>query len=481
MGEFERANTTAINAYVSPAISGYLRGLSRQFDSPNHKRAIYTMQSNGGAMTSETASARSVHALLSGPAGGLIGSGVIAHTLGVDNAISIDVGGTSADVGLIVDGVIQQAPKAEIAGSPVVIPFLDIQTVGAGGGSIAWLDAAGALRVGPHSAGSSPGPICYGRGGSEPTVTDAHAVLGNIGSDTLLGGRERIDSGAALRGVEGLARQLGISPHETAAGIIEVADSAMFRAVRVLTVERGLDPAQFTLIAFGGAGPLHAVSLARSLGITRILVPPYAGVFSAVGMLDADVRHDFVESHIALLDELDQETFSHTVDALAKKGRRALAADGFAASEMVLDYWVEMQYVGQAHQLPVRFDRRAYEDPAGVLQGAFHEAHRCRYGFAFEGEAIEIAQYGVTASAAIFPFAFPEAQGSPCGATKQGTRVIWFEDEPVDTPVFRGSDVEPGVELEGPCVLEFDDTTAVIPPGSLAARRANGAFSINLL
>lgn len=484
IGEYERATTTALNAYVSPPITRYLVGLGRELEHLERNRHIYTMQSNGGAMSTQAAKTRSVHTLLSGPAGGLIGAQRFADRARVQNAITLDVGGTSADVGLIVNGVAQHASKARIAGMPVLIPFLDIHTVGAGGGSIAWIDPAGALRVGPQSAGSQPGPMCYSRGGNRPTVTDAHVALGNIGPGTKLGGRKKLDVDAAVAGIkEHVAQPLELSLLEAAEGIIEVANVTMARAIHVLTVERGLDPKSFALIAFGGAGPLHAPALARALGVKIVIIPPYAGVLSAVGMLAADVRHDFVQTHIALAQELAAEAVTSIFDRLERKALRVMEGEGFSREHVILEHWVEMRYAGQGHQLPVRLlDDDVFSDPAAILQRLLHEAHDQRYGYAFEEETVEVVQFGLTASAVIRPFTLPRMVNSANQdvATPVGRRPVWLEQEWRSVKVFGRSTLVSEDEISGPAIIESDDTTIVVPPDSIARMDASNMLKLDL-
>jgi N-methylhydantoinase A len=483
LGEYERATTTAVNAYVTPAITRYLRGLEEEFAGIAFPKKVYTMQSNGGAMTSSAAASRSVHTLLSGPAGGLMGARYFAGLTGISEAISLDVGGTSADVGLIVNGVVQQAPKGEIGGFPIRIPFLNIETVGAGGGSIAWVDSAGALRVGPQSAGAEPGPMCYGRGGVEPTVTDAQVVLGRIGPATRLAGLEALDRGAAFEGIARLAKGLGEAPSIVAGAIIEIANAAMTRAIRILTVERGLQPQAFALIAFGGAGPLHAVSLARALGIKRVVVPPHAGVLSAVGMLAAKVRHDFVQTNIIPADDLTPRQFAEIFGELEARATGVMEDEGFRPTDVMLERWVEMQYIGQAYQLPVKLDERsALADPAEALRSLFNSEHERRYGFAFDGAPAETVQYGVTASAEIHPLAMNGDSDSADGMQLAliGEREITLDGRAEIAKVFERTGTAAWTQVRGPAVIESTDTTVVLPAGSSGQIDAHGVLLIDL-
>ena len=314
-------------------------------------------------------------------------------------------------------------------------------------------------------------------------MTDAHLVLGNIGPNTRLGGHGHLDVNAALLGISrGLAEPLTSDPIEAAQATIEIADTSMARAIRVLTVERGLDPQDFALIAFGGAGPLHAVSLARGLGISRVIVPPHAGVLSAIGMLAADVRHDFVETHVGVANDLRAGTFQEVFGTLEEKALLVMQAEGHDPGGAALDYWLEMQYAGQNHQIPVRLqDRAALIDPADMLPRLFHDAHRARYGFAFEGEIVEVVQYGLTASAQIHPFHMPlPNHNGTRGPKLPGRREVWFGRDKVSADVIARRDLAPGDKVNGPAVIESDDTTIVLPPSSLAAVDEFAILTIDL-
>lgn len=358
--EYERAATTEIDASLSPLLATYLNRLRTESERAGLPEPEI-MQSSGGLARLDRAAAHAAHTVLSGPAGGAAAASLLADRLGEPGLLCFDMGGTSCDVSVVRDGLIEKSAGREVGGRPIALPMVDIHTVGAGGGSIAWADPGGALRVGPRSAGAEPGPACYGRGGSEPTVTDANAVLDRI--PPVLGDIE-LDSDAAHAAVAGLAERLGLEVRECAAGIVRVADAEMVRALRVMTVERGLDPRDFALLAFGGAGPVHACAIAEQLGITRIVVPHEAGVLSALGLAAADRRWD--EAHTVMLEDFADEDL-----------RRLGGAD-----EVV---W-EARYRGQAHELALR----DVEPRADAVREALHAEHKRRYGYRDDGASVQL-------------------------------------------------------------------------------------------
>jgi N-methylhydantoinase A len=485
MGEYERASTTVTNASLMPLVAGHVQGLRETVGAFAPGCQIYVMQSNGGAMGPEVAAAKSVHTMFSGPAGGLMGAHYFARQAGIGNAITLDVGGTSADVGVIVNDSLQQIREGSIGGLPIRVPQLEIHSVGSGGGSIAWIDDGGALRVGPRSAGANPGPICYRGGGKEPTLTDAHVVLGNIGPNVSLGGRVAIDAAAAADGLQrSIAAPLKMGLANTAAGILEVADAIMLRAIRVLTVQRGLDPRDFTLIAMGGAGPLHSVSLSRFLGIRRVLVPPVAGVFSALGMLTTPVKHDFVRTQIAPADKLTSEGIRQQFGAIESEALKVMEREGFSQGEITLHRWAELRYRGQGFELPVGpLDQVALDNPASVLTSGFHKVHEHRYGFAFLGESIELVNLGITATGLMPEFQFSPAQNSArsIGSAKVDERSVWFGGASCVTAVFDRERLPAQAQVRGPAVIESVDSTTVLPPGAIARVDDWGALIITTM
>ncbi|MGC8781847.1 MAG: hydantoinase/oxoprolinase family protein, partial [Anaerolineae bacterium] len=409
--EFERASTTVLNAYVSPLMARYLDALEtglagRQI---GHRRsALRIMQSSGGILDAATARREAVRTLLSGPAGGATGAFYVAALAGYDRIITFDMGGTSTDVSLA-DGQIRRTSEGSIEGWPVRVPMIDIHTVGAGGGSIAWADAGAALRVGPQSAGSEPGPACYGRGGREFTVTDANLLLGRLDPGHFLAGRMGLDIGAAEQAAGRLADRLGLAPLTLAEGVIRVANAAMEQAIRVISVERGFDPREFTLVPFGGAGPMHALDLADALHIGRVLIPRTPGVLSALGLVLADFTVDRSRTLMWPLAETSPAALEQAVAPLLADAFSAVAAEGFADEKIRLAWALDLRYRGQSFELTVPVE--SY-DPAEAAR-RFHAAHEQRYGYARPDAPVELVNVRVTAAGVRPKPIFPQPAPAP--------------------------------------------------------------------
>ncbi|MBV9231961.1 MAG: hydantoinase/oxoprolinase family protein, partial [Chloroflexi bacterium] len=369
--EYERTSTVVLNAYVGPLIDRYLARLEQGIP---QQTALRIMQSNGGSISGVTARREAARTLLSGPAAGVVGAAFVAEASGIAQAITIDIGGTSTDVALI-SGKITETTDGKIGGYPIKLPMIDIHTVGAGGGSIAWFDLGGALRVGPVSAGANPGPAAYGQGGSEATVTDANVVLGRLIPEAFLGGTMSLDTERARAAINSIAERLDSTPEEAALGIIRIVNANMEAAIRVISVERGSDPRNFALVAFGGAGPLHACELAAALRIPRVLVPTVPGVLSALGMLVADTLKDYVRT-VMIPAEKAQEAVTSVLAELENQGRSDLLNEGIPAERIVLERYLDLRYVGQSYELIVPF-------PQDVAQAvnSFHVAHEQRFGY----------------------------------------------------------------------------------------------------
>ncbi len=449
--EYERTSTTVVNAYVSVLMSRYLGRLARE----SGAEPVQIMSSNGGAVPVGRAILEPVHTVLSGPAGGVVGALEWARRSGIDRIMSFDMGGTSTDVSLC-PGTPLHTREFEIAGQPVAVPVIDIHTVGAGGGSLARVDAGGALRVGPESAGAEPGPIAYGKGGSELTVTDAHVWLGRLPPDAFLGGEGSLDRERIAEPLHSLARALNKTPEDTAEGILSVANTAMERALRVISVERGFDPADFVIVAFGGAGALHVAELAERLGMSRALVPPDPGLLSAYGMLAAPPMREV--SRTFLLSSLDPAVESRLDDAsrvLADRAIREMTAEGNDPDSLSVSHWVDARYQGQSFELRV---------PREGWAKAFHRAHMDRYGYSREETPVEAVTLRAVVEAPPLPLAhepLPDAQGPP--PTEEG-KIFFNGNEMVATRVWR-IDLMGGHSLQGPAlVLEYSSTTWV-PPG----------------
>jgi N-methylhydantoinase A len=448
--EYERCSTTTIDAYLSPLLGRYLGRLGDAASGAGLPPPL-VMQSSGGVADAGRAAKAGAWSVLSGPAGGAVGAGLIARIGAGGNALGLDMGGTSCDVCVVEAGDVRRTDSRRIGGRTIQLPMVDVHTVGAGGGSIGWRDPGGALRVGPRSAGAEPGPACYGRGGTEPTVTDANLLLGRLAADSTLAGGVALDLDAAGTAVGVLAESLGLGALETAEGIVRVADQEMVRALRVVTVERGIDPRRFALLPFGGAGPMHAAAIAAELGIERILCPRAGGVLSALGLCASDRRRDTTRTVMLSGAELSAARIAAEVDELATQ------IDGeLEGGETEVVY--EMRYAGQAFELPVPGTTRP--DPA-ELAARFEQAHEQRYGHRDpEGEVILVH----IRLALVAPGPKPHPAAAPAGRLRESSRSVRFDGAWVRTPVLRG---EPpaGLSAAGPVVFELPEATFVVPPG----------------
>jgi len=452
--EFERAATTEIDAALSPLLARYLRRLlERAGEAGLPEPAI--MQSNGGLIDVAAAAAHASWTVLSGPAGGAAGAAFVCRRAGTENALCLDMGGTSCDVCVVDGGRVQERSAGEVAGRPLALPMLAVHTVGAGGGSIAWRDAGGALRVGPRSAGADPGPACYGRGGTEPTVTDANLVLGYLSADASLGGGVALDRDAAQRAVEGLAGELGLGLEACAEGIRRVAGAEMLAALRVVTVQRGVDPRRYALMAFGGAGGLHAAQIADELGIDTILCPRASGVLAALGLVVSPRRRDVQRSVLWSGEDLRAEAIG---DAVAELGERAREA--MHEPEAELDVVYEIRYRGQSFELPITAGVEAAPDE---LREAFEREHEERYGYRDSEQQLELVTIRVTATAAGVDVELAGDADDHDGV-ERSTREAILDGDPIELGVLRGTPA-PGTALEGPAVVELPESTVLVAPG----------------
>jgi N-methylhydantoinase A len=454
--EYERCATTVVDAALSPLLGGYLRrlvGRAAEAELPEPE----VMLSSGGAADVATAARHAAWTVLSGPAGGAVGAARVAALAGVGDAVGLDMGGTSCDVSLTLEGGAAVALGREVGGRALALPMVDVHTVGAGGGSIAWRDAGGVLRVGPRSAGADPGPACYGRGGELPTVTDANLLLGRLDAGSPLAGGVRLDRDAAERALADLGGQLGLPAAEAAAGVLRVASAEMAAAVRVVTVERGTDPRELALVAFGGAGPLHAVQIAEELEMTRVLVPNTGGLLSALGLVLSERRRDVVESVLLAGDSLTAGALRDAFERLAARAREQLGAP---AAEVRATY--DLRYAGQAFELPVE---AAPEAGPADLRAAFDAVHEARYGYRDDDAVLELVTMRVTAA---LPGADPPASAAHA-AEERGRRTLVFEGRELEARV-----LGPGAaELDGPAIFELEGSTLVVPPGWRAAAGAD--------
>jgi N-methylhydantoinase A len=448
--EYERCSTTVIDAYLSPLLGRYLGRLGEAASEAGLPQPL-VMRSSGGVAPAAEAARAGAWSVLSGPAGGAVGAGLLAQLSGDGNALGFDMGGTSCDVCVVAGGEVRRTDSRQIEGRPIQLPMVDVHTVGAGGGSIGWRDSGGALRAGPRSAGADPGPACYGRGGAEPTVTDANLLLGRLAGDSQLAGGVDLDAEAAERAVAELGRSLGLDPLETAAGILRVANQEMVRALRVVTVERGIDPRGFALLPFGGAGPMHAAAIATELGIETILCPRAGGVLSALGLCASERRRDTARTVMLSGDELTGERIAAEVQAMVEE-----MGAGMDDAEARVVY--QLRYAGQAFELPV--PGPVDPDPTELIEG-FEQAHEERYGHRDpEGEVVLVD----VDLALVVPGPAPQPIAADEGALERSSRPVLFDGEWVETPVLRGEPAA-GTEAEGPVVFELPEATFVLPPG----------------
>ena len=482
--EYLRASTTAVNAAVMPIVSRYVDALESRLHALGAVAPFYVMQSNGGVMTSSSAKARPVYMVESGPAAGVIAAGAIAAPYGYKNVMSFDMGGTTAKVGLIQDGQLRLSTEIEVGaqsvtplgegrggGYPIRTPVIDLVEVGAGGGSEAWIDAGGALRVGPRSAGARPGPACYGRGGTTPTITDANLVLGRLNPAFFLGGEMALDAGAARKAIaDRVAAPLALDPIAAAAGIVEIANAHMIGAMRLVSVQRGYDPRQFVLVAFGGAGPLHANALARELGIPAVLVPPNPGIASAVGMLMTDLRHEFVTTRRVRLDALTPEALESLFEDFLVEGSARLDRDGVPASNRQMLRSVDLRYHGQSFELSIAVPAGALTvADVGRLRAEFDAAHERAYGYAASEDAVELvnvrlAAIGVTPRPRRAPL---PPGGRDAAKALKGTREVWFAEIGGwrNTNVLDRAKLLSGNVIGGPAIVEEHDASTLVHPG----------------
>ncbi len=474
--EFERCSTAVANAYIGPRVSRYIGDVDAHLKETGFPGAFLLVQSTGGLYESHQAKVECVRMLESGPAAGVIGAQALCRELGLANAVAFDMGGTTAKAGVIHDNEVLTTNVALIGGYneglPVQMAMVDIFEVGTGGGSIAAVDEGGALRVGPQSAGAEPGPACYGFGGTEPTITDANLVLGRLAADRFLGGEMRLDSAAAERAIrERVAKRLGLDVRRAAEGILRIAATTMSYAVKGVSTERGLDAAAFALIAYGGAGPLHASAIAREIGIRRVIVPRAPGHFCAFGMLHADARYDFVQTWFTRLADVAFDDLLREYERLAGEGRRALAASEIKVAATTVSYAADMRYVGQEHPVtvslaPAIFKRR----DRNAIKRQFDAVHMQRYGTNAPAEAVEI----VSLRAAVIgrmkkpPLERIKPGGRvPSRSAMQGTRSVYYSElgKAVATPVFARNLLRAGNRIDGPALVEEHASTTVLLPG----------------
>jgi N-methylhydantoinase A/oxoprolinase/acetone carboxylase beta subunit len=449
--EYERWSTTALNAYVMPIMAGYLTTLESGLGGTR----LHVMQSNGGILSAARARETPVRTVLSGPAAGAVGAQRVANASGFHKLILFDMGGTSTDVSLV-DGTLSYTSESMVGDFPVRLPMLDIHTVGAGGGSIAYVDSGGSLRVGPRSAGADPGPVCYGRG-EELTVSDANLLLGRLPAEYFFGGRMKLDADRARKRAEEFAAKLKMTVERLAEGIVQVANANMERAVRAVSAQRGHDPRDFALFAFGGAGGMHACEIAEKMEIDTVLVPRHAGVLSALGMLLAEARKDYSQTILLPASELTEESMAGLFAPMIARANAELREDGFAETDLRIECLLDVRYFGQSYEIGVPAEPRFEE--------AFHRRHEAQYGYASPSRPVEVVNLRVNAVGPARGYAFPEpdAEPQPLPSPLMTTKAR-FDGAWVETPVYRRELLPAGCRGDGPAIMAGNEATIVIPP-----------------
>jgi N-methylhydantoinase A len=475
----ERVSTTVLNVAVGPVFLRYLDRLTARLAAAGFRGALLIMQSNGGVAAPFRARMAAATTLLSGPAAAPTAGLAFAAPQGARDFITVDMGGTSFDVCLVKDGAAAMTSEGRIARYPFGLPTLAIHTIGAGGGSIGWIDEGGLLRMGPQSAGADPGPACYGRGGKRPTCTDADLLLGYLDAGRFLGGRLPLSIEAARSAVGALAGRLGRPMEEAAAGMVEVIDANMAAGIRAVTVERGHDPREFLLVVGGGAGPVHAAGIARELGLRRILVPRSSSIFCAVGLLLSDLRHDFVRSYVAAFERIERKRLEEIARALQADARRALEAEGIDPATAVTTLGCDVRYLGQYHELAVPWlvDELESGDLTGVAK-RFHDAHDRLYGYALPEAPLELVNLRAVVVGSTPKPPLPEMAPGQASDALRAHRPVWVAEERAFVPaeVYDGEALGSGARLEGPAIVELPTTTVVLSPGWRCETDRHGSF-----
>jgi N-methylhydantoinase A len=479
--EYERTVVTVFDAYVRPAIGRYVDDLADELRAIELNCPIHIMQSRGGITSAEIVSRRPVSILLSGPAAGVIAAKRVAEQSGLEDVITIDIGGTSADISLVAAGKTLISTEGRIGRYPLRLPMVDVNTIGAGGGSVAWGDAAGGFHVGPRSAGADPGPVCYGRGGSEPTVTDASLALGYLDPDYFAGGTMSLDRAAAIAALERLGSQLGLNAIETAAGIHRIVNAKMATEIRVVSVRRGYDPRRFALVTLGGAGPLHGGRLAAELGIPTVVVPAVPGVLSALGLLVANVEHDAVETVALPTPDAQPADLERIFSVLQERVTKWMRIDNVPDGAALTTRFADMRYVGQGYSLEVPVPPSLGADSLRDVEDAFHAAHSQVYGHAHPDAETEFVNLRLVQS-----WALPRSRLSTNMPMRKvngsNRRLAYFEEfgHHVETPVYERGALDPGQEITGPAIVEQPDTTLVLYPGQRAVVEAGNTLTVSV-
>ena len=486
--EYERTSTTVVNAYIGPKVTRYIDGLEKLLDSLGFGGSLLIMQSNGGVMSPEMAKRIPVAMMESGPVGGIIASAEIGKRLGYQNVIAFDMGGTTAKASLIKDGEASVAEGYHVggyaSGQPVMLPVVDVVEVGAGGGSIAWIDEVGGLKVGPQSAGGDPGPVCYDHGGTEPSVTDANVILGRISPKNFLGGEMPLNTDKARKAIEEkVASKLKFSVEEAALGIVRIAVANMSFAVRGVSVEKGYDPREFVLVASGGAGPLHAMEIARELKIPKVIVPLFPAHFSALGMLMTDVKHDYVRTYYKPLTEADFSVIKRIYDEMASIGRETLEKEKVEAQAIRIQPFFDLRYIGQEFFLTVPVSEKEISSgDIKAIRSAFDTLHDMRYGHKAAEEPIEIVNVRVTAYGLRKKISFPEKKTVAEETAIRGYRDVYLNDprKPVKCPIYGREALPAGYTVEGPAIIEEYASNTYLSHGDRATICPNGEIAITV-
>ncbi|WP_206809228.1 hydantoinase/oxoprolinase family protein [Paradesulfitobacterium ferrireducens] len=471
--EFERTSTTVMNAYLQPIMNRYISTLRSKLQEKYGEVDLRIMQASGGTVTADAAEKLAIATVNSGPAGGAIAGAFIGNLTETQKIINVDMGGTSFDISLIDNGVPKISSETKFEGYPVKIPIIAIDAIGAGGGSIAWLDRGGVINVGPHSAGANPGPACYGRGGLKPTVTDANLVLGRLNPDYFLGGEIKLDTAKALQAIEEhLAVPLGLSVEQAAAGLIKIVNANMAKGIGVNSVEKGYDVREFALVAYGGAGALHVVELAQGLGIKKVIIPELAGNLSAFGLLVADARHDYVRTVAKELSDVDYSVLNDFYREMEGKGIKQLTDEGFSKEYQELSWSMDLRYQGQSYELNVPVERReniGTEDLQAAAQ-SFHELHKRLYAFSDPAEKVQLMNLRVAALGKTPPIQMKGSNDEAAtleGALK-GERPVYFAQSGfVSAKVYERSRLPQGSIMYGPAVIEEKISATVLPPNNM--------------
>lgn len=486
--EFERFTTAGINGFVGPKVKRYIKNLEAKVHETFEKADLHIMCSNGGVGTPDSVAEKPVNTLLSGPAAGVLGGAWSGQLSNRSKLITFDVGGTSADIAIITEQGYQESSARDtwIAGYPVMVPMIDIHTIGAGGGSLAYVDEGGAFRVGPRSAGSRPGPASYGHGGTRPTVTDANVVLGRLDEDNFLGGEMRIFPNLAYKVIGELSEQLELSINETAEGVLTILNNNMANAIRAKTIQKGHDPREFSLIAFGGAGPLHAVEVAKILNIPEVIIPPHPGITSATGLLTSDLKYDVIKTEFMLSTQLRPDQLNQDIAALSEQITLQLAEDGMDAGQIKIQRFADCRYVGQGYELRIELPEGDLDERK--IQSAFdnfHKLHEAEYGHCFETSPIEIVNLRLTGLGIMPKIGDPSVGGEGSadqGLIKKGETVFRVDGElkTFETSFYQREQLPAGAIFYGPAIVFQKDTTTVVPPGCQVLVEKSGNMIIKV-